>query len=85
MLWRKNQHFQFKKYHFEEIYGIGEKTVQIKYICRLKHGVIAENSWVFDGRRVTNFLKAMKFDSIALFPICILKSSILISCRKYWN
>jgi hypothetical protein len=35
---------QFKKYHFEEIYGIGEKTLQIKYISRLKHGVIAENS-----------------------------------------
>jgi hypothetical protein len=40
--------FQFKKYHFEEIYGIGEKTVQIKYISRLKHGVIAENSHFAD-------------------------------------
>ncbi len=66
------------------------RTNHVYDICRLKHGVIAEISWVFAGRRITNLFKAMKFDSIALFPISycvryVLKSSILISCRKYWN
>jgi hypothetical protein len=41
-LTKKSEFFNKKKYHFEEIHGLGEKTVQIKDICRLNTVLLAE-------------------------------------------